>query len=181
MTSELWASLTGAAIGAFAAIGAMVVQSVLQRRDADRRDEQRAIEEVLVRSSAVVLRSHEVAVISPAIASIDGLFARLIGVMAPVDYRHLLEPVHAETIELERAVARVRLSSDHATVARAEAVVEAGMEVLKAFGAPNSSRLRRVLHLLFRGQRPVNQADVASATEALARRRGEFVKHVRNR
>lgn len=179
MTSEVWGPLVGAVIGALAAIGAMVVQAWLQAREAARRDESIAIEEVLVRSSAVVLRSHELAVVVPAVASLDGLFARLIGVMVPLDYGRLLGPLHAETIELERAVARVRLASDPATIALAEKVVDAAMTVLKELGAPDAGRLHRRVLVLFHGRRPFDAGEVRLATNALAERRQELIELVR--
>ncbi|MDF9716481.1 hypothetical protein [Nocardioides sp. ChNu-99] len=185
MTSEAWigalTSLIAAVIGAAAAVSAIIWQARHQTSEDHRREEDGAIEEVLVRSSSVVLRSNQLAVISPAVGSIHGLLARLARVMVPVDFAGLLNPMYEETIALERAAARVRLSSDPATIASAEAVVSAAMALVEAHAGVKTGKVRWFVVLAFLGRRQFDTDVTERATADLAQRRQELVNHVRTR
>lgn len=184
MSVEMWMSalmsLVGAAIGASAAIVAAWVPMRQQARRADRESEQEAVEQLIARATAVVLRSQQVAVVAPAIGSLNGSVGRLLGIVTPVDLMTFSEPLVAEAIQLEHAAARVRLLSDAATRASAEELVTAAMGVVAAHSSSSGGAARRFI-LLTLGKRASDAAAIEHATNELGGRRREFERHIRER
>lgn len=174
-------SMASAAIGALAVIGAVVVQMGHQRRQSDWQGEQEAVEQLIARATAVVLRAQQSSIIAPAIGSLSGSVGRLLRIMTPVDLQTFSEPLVAEAIRLEHAAAKVRLLSDAATRAAAESLVLAAMKVVTAYSGPAGNQPRRYLLLILFGKRLVDPDEISRATDELVRQRREFERHVRER
>ncbi|MDT9594899.1 hypothetical protein RDV89_17555 [Nocardioides zeae] len=185
MSIAMWftagTSMVSAVIGASAAIAAVVFQMRHQVRQATRQSEQEAVEQLIARATAVVLRAQQSSIVAPAIGSLSGSVGRLFRIMAPVDLARFSEPLVAEAIGLEHAAARVRLLSDAATRTAAEQLVSAAMDVVTAYNSKSGNRTRRYLRLILLGKRPANVDEIARATGELARQRHEFERHVRER
>lgn len=174
-------SMVSAVIGALAAIGAVAFQARQQTRESGRQGEQEAVEQLIVRATAVVLRAQQSSIIAPAIGSLSGGVGRLFRIMAPVDLSAFSEPLVAEAIGLEHAAAKVQLLSDATTRAAAESLVSADMDVVTAYSSESGNRARRYLLLILFGKRLVDPDEIARAVGELVTQRREFERHIRER
>ena len=172
-------SLVGALIGAGAALAAAYMQLRRSRKAESERERKLAIEEVLVRAVAIDFQAHNMALLASNAGSLDGLLARVLGSVAPVDYAAMFDKLSAEGNALNRAAAQVWLFGEDKTVRLTNAVVLAATDVVTAHTSGGRGWLGTRLMVAFSGHHAGDTKRIAEARRKLAEARRALVEHAR--
>lgn len=173
--------LVGALIGASAALGAQYFQSRQARKQDAERERKHAIEEVIVRALAIDMRVHEMTVLAANAGSLDGLLARLLGTVVPLDYAAMFDTLHVEADGLNRAAAQVWLFGDEDTVKLTNAVTLAATDVIDAHTQPKTNWILNLFRVALLGRPARDVERIESSRKGLAQARRTLVDHTRRK
>lgn len=173
------AGLVGAIIGAVAAVTSQVLQARRARKDQAEREYKLAVEDVLVRSQTMDMRTREMVLLASDVGSLAGLVARVFGSVAPVDHIAMFDRLHDEATALQRAAAQLWLFGDKRVVELSNAVVLAAAEVVSAHPSSRLSRTSNYLRIALTGRFAHDLERVQDARVALAEARQDLVQYAR--